>query len=242
MCRASAALVKLSKRATVLNTLRRRSAIRKSPYSLSIQIVYQAYLSFATNPAQIDKPSTAVGLSKQLKNWHKSLCLSSQISQGQEIMQSLRKIALLSLIGAGCVLASTASHAEDATRIYKWVDKKGETHFSQIPPTQGEAQQINPDFATPGAPAPKAPEGESQDAAPDHPNEPLAPNAPITVVNKKEAEKACQAAQEQIKTLQNSQNQLMTQEADGKYRALTPQEIAGRVKQAQEVADKACVK
>jgi hypothetical protein len=61
-------------------------------------------------------------------------------------------------------------------------------------------------------------------------------------VNKKEAEKACQAAQEQIKTLQNTQNQLMTQETDGKYRALTPQEIASRVKQAQEVADKACIK
>jgi hypothetical protein len=34
----------------------------------------------------------------------------------------------------------------------------------------------------------------------------------------------------------------MTQDSDGKYRALTPEEIAGRVKQAQEVADKACVK
>lgn len=156
-------------------------------------------------------------------------------------MQSLRKIVLLSLIGAGFVLASTASHAEDATRIYKWVDKKGETHFSQLPPAQGEAQQINPDFATP-ATAPK--ELQPQDKAPatEQPKQPLAADAPITVVNKKEAEKACSAAQAQIKTLQDTKNQLMTQDADGKYRALTPDEIASRVKQAQEVADKACVK
>ncbi|MGC8697275.1 MAG: DUF4124 domain-containing protein [Halothiobacillus sp.] len=157
-------------------------------------------------------------------------------------MQSLGKIALLSLMGASFVLAATVSHADDTTRIYKWVDKKGETHFSQIPPAQGEVKEINPDFATPSASPSKASENPDKEAATEPPKEPLAPNAPITVVNKKEAEKACQAAQEQIKTLQNSQNQLMTQEADGKYRALTPEEIASRVKQAQDVANKACIK
>lgn len=155
-------------------------------------------------------------------------------------MQSLRNTLLLSLISASIGLSAANCHAEDAARIYKWVDKKGETHFSQLPPANGEAQEINPDFATPGAP--KEPETPDTAAASEQPKKPLAPNAPITVVNKKEAEKACQQAQAQIKTLQNSQNQLMTQEADGKYRALTSQEIAERVKQAQNVADKACVK
>ncbi|MHB9020441.1 MAG: DUF4124 domain-containing protein [Halothiobacillus sp.] len=162
------------------------------------------------------------------------------IIKGREIMQGLRKIALMSLIGTSVLCASTTSQAEDATRIYKWVDKKGETHFSQLPPAQGEAKEINPDFATPGVPSesnapPKAAVSEPAKG-------PLAPNKPITVVNKKEAEKACEAAETQIKTLQDPQNQLMTQDSDGKYRALTTEEIAGRLKQAQEVADKACVK
>ena len=46
------------------------------------------------------------------------------------------------------LLGSAAAQAE--TAIYKWVDKNGETHFSQLPPSQGEATQIDPDYATPG--------------------------------------------------------------------------------------------
>ena len=154
-------------------------------------------------------------------------------------MQVTRKMALIALTAAATVTFSAASLAEGSTQIYKWVDKNGETHFSQLPPKQGEAQVVNPDYATPGADeesdAPAAPTDDKAKA-------PLPADKPVLAIDKKEAAKACEAAEAQIKMLQNTQNQLMTQDADGKYRPLTAEEIAARLKQAQDVANKACVK
>ncbi|OZB81308.1 MAG: hypothetical protein B7X28_05210 [Halothiobacillus sp. 13-55-253] len=55
-------------------------------------------------------------------------------------MRGSRKIALIALTAAATVMFSAASQADGSTQIYKWVDKNGETHFSQLPPKQGEAQ------------------------------------------------------------------------------------------------------
>lgn len=155
-------------------------------------------------------------------------------------MRGSRKIALIALTAAATFMFSAASQADGSAQIYKWVGKNGETHFSQLPPKQGEAQVVNPDYATPGS-------NEDNVAAPaekteDETKKPLAPDQPVLAIDKKEAAKACESAKAQIKMLQNSQNQLMTQDADGKYRPLTSEEIAGRLKQAQDVANKACVK
>ncbi|WP_298220264.1 DUF4124 domain-containing protein [Halothiobacillus sp.] len=146
---------------------------------------------------------------------------------------------MIALTAAATFMFSAASQADGSTQIYKWVDKNGETHFSQLPPKHGEAQIINPDYANPDS-------NEDSMAAPaeknkDETKKPLAPDQPVLAINKKEAAKACEAAKAQIKMLQNTQNQLMTQDADGKYRPLTSEEIAGRLKQAQDVANKACV-
>jgi len=155
-------------------------------------------------------------------------------------MRGSRKIALIALTAAATVMFSAASQADGSTQIYKWVDKNGETHFSQLPPKQGEAQIVNPDYATSGS-------NEDAQAAPaeksgDETKKPMAPDQPVLAINKKEAAKACEAVNAQIKMLQDTQNQLMTQDADGKYRPLTSEEIASRLKQAQDVANKACVK
>jgi hypothetical protein len=154
-------------------------------------------------------------------------------------MRGSRKIALIALTAAATVMFSAASLADGSTQIYKWVDKNGETHFSQLPPKQGEAQVVNPDYATPGSneESMAAPAEKSQDET----KKPLAPDQPVLAINKKEAAKACETAKAQIKMLQDGQNQLMTQDADGKYRPLTSEEIASRLKQAQDVANKACV-
>lgn len=156
-------------------------------------------------------------------------------------MQRLGKTALMTLATVATLFMTTAGHAGESTKIYKWVDQKGETHFSQIPPRQGKAQQINPDYA---APTTKEPEEGAPVTPPSNTqNKSKLPNdAKITVFNKKAAEKACKLAEAQLKTLKSPDNQLMTQDKDGKFRALTPTEIAGRMKQAQDVADKACVK
>ncbi len=134
------------------------------------------------------------------------------------------------------LLGSAAAQAE--TAIYKWVDKNGETHFSQLPPSQGEATQIDPDYATPGGSSAAAP---AEPTAPASKKDTLKPDQPITVVNKDQAKKACEQAKEQINMLRDPKNQPMVQEKDGKYRPLSADEIAGRIKQAEEVANKACV-
>lgn len=160
-------------------------------------------------------------------------------------MQRLGKNALIALLALSTLASAGLSHADDSTRIYKWVDKKGETHFSQLPPPSGHAQaeQINPDYATP--PAAPAAETDTSKEPPSGAAEPkgakLPADAPITVFNKKEAENACKAAEAQIKVLKSPENQLMTRDPDGKFRPLTPGEVAGRLKQAQDVANKACV-
>lgn len=155
-------------------------------------------------------------------------------------MRGTRKRVLIVLTVAATFMFSAASWADGSARIYKWVDKKGETHFSQLPPKQGEAQVVSPDYAAPG-------NSEDAEAAPaakteDETKKPLAPDQPVLAIDKKEAAKACEAAKAQIKILQNTQNQLMTQDADGKYRPLTKEEVASRLKQAQDVANKTCVK
>ena len=140
-------------------------------------------------------------------------------------------------------------HPESAVAVHKcdgscrnrhlqWVDKNGETHFSQLPPKQGEAQQIDPDYATP---IPSSGESTGEPAAPAPKKDTLKPDQTITVLNKAEAQKACAQAKEQMNMLRDPKNQPMVQEKDGKYRPLTAEEIAGRIKQAEEVANKACV-
>ena len=156
-------------------------------------------------------------------------------------MRGSRKIALIALTAAATFMFSVASQADGSTQIYKWVDKNGETHFSQLPPKQGESQVVNPDYATPG-------NNEEAEASPDaaktedETQKPFPADKPVLAIDKKEAAKACETAKAQIKMLQNPQNQLMTQDSDGKYRPLTSEEIASRLKQAQDVANKACIK
>lgn len=155
-------------------------------------------------------------------------------------MHTIRKYMLITLTAAGALMLSAASLAEGSTSIYKWVDKTGETHFSQLPPKHGEAQVINPDYAT------SDDEGSANDSLPADTSiekkQSPSSDKPVLAINKAEAEKACKEAKVQIKMLQNPQNQLMTQDADGKYRPLSAKEIAERLKQAQDVANKACIK
>lgn len=155
-------------------------------------------------------------------------------------MRGSRKIASIVLAFVATIMFSATSQADGTTQIYKWVDKNGETHFSQLPPKHGKSQIFNPDYATPGPGETdaKAPAEQAKDEA----KKPLQANQPVLAINKKEAAKACKQAKAQIKMLQDGQNQLMTQDADGKYRPLTAKEIASRLKQAQDVANKACVK
>ena len=153
-------------------------------------------------------------------------------------MKRLGKVALLPAAGALLLTLACPGQAQ-ATSIYKWVDKKGEVHFSQTPPPSGQAKQVNPDYAGPATPS------DDEEAAPTTHQPPPKKeaddlNKPVTVVDKDQAKKACKAAREQLKQLRNPTNRLMTQGSDGKYRALTDAEIKARIKRAEQVENKAC--
>ena len=51
------------------------------------------------------------------------------------------------------ILAATAALAVSAQAMYKWVDEKGVTHFSQHPPPDGKAQKVE---VKPSGPPPRA--------------------------------------------------------------------------------------
>jgi len=137
----------------------------------------------------------------------------------------------------GILIASFATAALAAPAIYKWVDKNGEVHFSQTPPPQGNAKEYNPDYATPSAPS-EEPAKNAKDAE----EKPAADTkGAVTVFNKKDAQKACEAARKQLKMLNDPNNQLMVQGSDGKYHPMSADEKAARIKKAQDIENKACV-
>lgn len=58
------------------------------------------------------------------------------------------------------MLLAAAPPAQAQTRIYKWVDDDGVTHYTQQPPPEGEAVELDPETGTgSGRPAPPSADG-----------------------------------------------------------------------------------
>ena len=81
-----------------------------------------------------------------------------------------------------------------AEAVYKWVDDKGVTHFSQTPPDTATAQKLEVRTA-PGSPAP--------DAASDGAKKDGDAKPPRTEAQKKERAERCKQAQEALEKLNN---------------------------------------
>lgn len=143
--------------------------------------------------------------------------------------------ALLGMVGL--IAATWATTAMAETTIYKWVDKKGEVHFTQTPPPKTQAEQVNPDYATPSpeSTTPKE-EAEPSDKTPAADKT----EGTVTVFNKAEAQKACEAARKQLKLLRDPKNQLMVQDKDGKYHPMSKDELQKRIQKVEEIENKAC--
>lgn len=71
-------------------------------------------------------------------------------------MRRFARPLVAALLGAGAMLASAGSIAE----IYKWVDQKGVTNYSNTPPATGKARTLDPDAVSVSiypAPSPQDP-------------------------------------------------------------------------------------
>jgi hypothetical protein len=64
-------------------------------------------------------------------------------------------------VAALALLAATAAAAQT---MYKWVDEKGVTHFSESPPPDGSASKITPRVTPPSSPAAPADDWKAKDA------------------------------------------------------------------------------
>jgi uncharacterized protein DUF4124 len=98
---------------------------------------------------------------------------------------------------AALALALSAVLPAGAEQVYKWVDEKGVTHFSQTPPEAKDAQRLDVRTA-PATPSPGAASDEAKakdaDAKPQR-----------TEAQKKERAERCKQAQEALAKLEGSE-------------------------------------
>ena len=149
----------------------------------------------------------------------------------------------ISRVGAWLSIATTALFATTTSaEIYKSVDENGNVVFSQKAPKDTPSEVIKPRYSKPPTPlagggpmiAPNQPGGlpsaSAASAPPDLSPEQLAAN-----------QKNCDTARDQLQQLQDPRVNRMQFENDRQERAfLTPELIAQRIEQAQDMIAKSC--
>ncbi len=103
--------------------------------------------------------------------------------------------------------------------IYKWVDEKGVTHYTQLPPPGVQAEEIEPLAPAPAGPPPKS---EAQGEAAAAQDEPPLPDEVVAVPAEQMAEQ-CQNARERLEKLLASPR-LLYQGEDGEMRRASEEE------------------
>jgi hypothetical protein len=131
-------------------------------------------------------------------------------------MEFVRHIALL----VSLLLIAPLVSAQ-ATKLYKWTDEQGTVHYSQIPPTERQAEVI-----TPEAPPPAQPEAEAKDTTkpPEGISESQAANMKIKQQN-------CEAAQKNLRIYQSSAKVL---QPDGTEITLSDEMREAKIKETQQ--------
>jgi len=121
---------------------------------------------------------------------------------------------------------------------YKWVDDKGETHYSQTPPSATKVEVIRTPASSDSAPAVTAPQtGTSA------PSEPAAGAADTPEAAKAEdaaiREKNCAGARRNLELLQTT-GEVTVKDANGLLHVLTPDERKTRSEEAEKNIKEYC--
>jgi len=121
---------------------------------------------------------------------------------------------------------------------YKWVDDKGETHYSQTPPSATQVEVIKTPSSSASAPAATAPQtGTSA------PSEPTAGAADTPEAAKAEdaaiREKNCAGARRNLELLQTT-GEVTVKDANGLLHVLTPDERKTRSEEAEKNIKEYC--
>lgn len=102
-------------------------------------------------------------------------------------------------ISLAMLLAALSAPSQAA--IYKWVDEKGVTHFTEQPPASGQGEEVQPRVYAP-APSATPPAGEAVEK-PEPKAEPVAPKSVMTIPPEQMAEQ-CQQARQRLMKLESS--------------------------------------
>lgn len=137
-------------------------------------------------------------------------------------------------IFALCIASLTAGQSF-AAKVYKWVDEKGVTHFSEHPPKNTQTTVIKPktghsepvNYGTPASTDNAATSAEAQRRA----DEALAQSLKDPT--------RCAAARKNMETLQNF-GRVRVQNEDGSFHYLTADEQQERSRTTQQAIDESC--
>lgn len=128
--------------------------------------------------------------------------------------QALTPALLLCLLALPC-------HAA----IYKWVDEKGVTHYSEQPPASGKGQEIQPRVtpASPPSPTPSKPASNKlKEDRPAEARESSTPREVLTMPAEKMLEQ-CQNARQRLQQLESSPR-ILVKGADGEMQRASEEE------------------
>ena len=146
----------------------------------------------------------------------------------------MRSILFGIIVITGCLAGGTA-----IAGMYKWVDKEGNVHYSQVPPSDKDAEKIAPPPPVPTQPA-KPP---VQEAAEAMENEQKAAEDEAEKRKADEERRAelyrknCEIATENM-AIYRTRNRIITPE--GEKVRLSDEMRAEKIKAAQEAMDKYC--
>jgi hypothetical protein len=129
------------------------------------------------------------------------------------------------------IFTSLSSTSLNAGAIHKWVDDKGNIHYSDAPPAKVKSQNVRVQSAPsdPGKALPRLNTPDSSDAVAQSEQE----------VSEEQADNICASAKSDLDII-NTSNRIQLQTADGSVRYLSDEEVAERKASSQAEVDRFC--
>jgi len=146
----------------------------------------------------------------------------------------------------GATIATLLSSPLAAAPVYRWVDEKGQVHFTQLPPppsrSRGQAEELNlPGTSKPGsAEASAKPEADTEASGSDQAAEGAPAEPQIVVADPNQLKQACEQSRQRLSQLQGNAGTLFRKDADGKLLPMPADEVSRLRDEAQQDVDRYC--
>lgn len=140
-----------------------------------------------------------------------------------------------------CLIAFGFPATQAWAEIYKWVDSRGNLHFTETRPTGGEYQEVRPQ-AAPGDPnAPKQLEEQiQQQGAQDEVQRVEAEEAERIASQRAAKQINCERANDMLASFQNRPYRTAVRDSSGEYVRLSPEEYDAKLAKLRSQAAEYC--